>query len=476
MKKLELEEILEATGGKALSTVKTHFEGVGTDTRKDLTGQIFIALKGDSYDAHDFLEKAVEAHAAALLVHRAPSADVLKKLTVILVEDTLQGLQDIAHFERKKSSSLIVAITGSNGKTTSKEFAAAVISAHSRVHMPKGSFNNHWGVPLTLLAEPAETEVSLIEMGMNHSNEIKTLCEIAEPDVAVVSMVGQAHFENFKDGVAGIAKAKEEIYRYSPATAIRIFNLDNPWTRKMFDTAKKDYPQAKKILSFSEKEKSADVFIQLKALTMSELQISGTIAGESGSATVPVFGAQNLVNLMVAASTALAAGMTPSEIWRALPRCRTNWGRNQLVHLKSGAEMLFDGYNANPDSMKALLANVTLLKGSGKKVGVFAQMLELGNDSPRFHEELGSEVGKSGFDIVWFYGKDSAAFEKGLRSSGFSKKSMITNTYEDSLASELASVLNRSDTVLVKGSRGMKLEKFVMACQPLDFSLSGKDL
>jgi UDP-N-acetylmuramoyl-tripeptide--D-alanyl-D-alanine ligase len=476
MKTLSLADVLKATHGQALSTIETSFQGVGSDTRLSLKRQLFFALKGDAFDAHQFLNKAQEQGAAGLVVHemRPEFEDLKRQLTIIKVQDTLRALQNLAHFERLKSKSIVVGITGSNGKTTSKEFSAAVISAARKVHFPKGSFNNHWGVPFTLLAEPEGTEVSLIEMGMNHADEIKLLCEIAEPDVVVVSMVGRAHIEHF-GSIEGIAAAKEEIYKFAKADAIRIYNLDNTQTRRMYERAAREYPLARKILTFSSHDPKADIYFKIKELTMSSITLEGNIAGVKGESKVSVFGEQNLTNLMVAASVALAIGMKPEEIWKNLERCKTNWGRNQLVHLKSGAELLFDGYNANPDSMKALLENVKLLQSKGKKVGVFAQMLELGDQSQNFHQELGEMAGRSGFDMVWFYGADAQAFERGLKSSGFHNKSIISNGYEESLASEVASMLNEHDTVLVKGSRGMKLERFVMACDPLDFSLKKED-
>lgn len=476
MKEIRLSDVIAATKGQLLSEKSKVFHGVGSDTRVSLKGQLFFALKGDSFDAHKFLAKAAEQGADGLIIHElTPEVESLKgKVTIVMVKDTLQALQDLAHYARKQSSALIVGITGSNGKTTSKEFAAAVVSCARKVHYPKGSFNNHWGVPFTLLAEPAGTEVSLIEMGMNHAGEIQRLCEIADPDIVVVSMVGRAHIEHFGT-IEKIAEAKEEIYRFAKPEAIRIYNLDNQQTAKMYEKSKKEYPKAKKILTFSGQNPQADIFFQIKELTMSSILFEGQIAGVHGEAKVAVFGEQNLVNLMVAASVGLASGMSPKEIWPALQRCKTNWGRNQLVHLKSGAELLFDAYNANPDSMKALLANVRLLKSKGKKVGVFAEMLELGDLAQQLHQELGEQVGRSGFDIVWFYGASSAAFRAGLESSGYSKKSMISNAYEESLASEIASMLNHDDTVLVKGSRGMKLERFVMACDPVDFSLKKED-
>lgn len=466
-----LKDILEATKGKALSQRTTEFKSFGTDTRVDLSSQMFIALKGDNFDAHHFLAQAVAKGAAGLLIDQETQevAQLKDKVSIVLVKDTLQALQDLGHFYRKKSSATVIGITGSNGKTTSKEFTAAVISASKKVHIPKGSFNNHWGVPLTILAQSEDTEVSVIEMGMNHAGEIKRLCEIADPDIVVCSMVGRAHIEFFGT-VEGIAKAKEEIYEFSNSNSTRIYNLDNVHTRKMYDKAKMRFPDAR-IITFSEKEKS-DVHFKVEVVQMGSLSITGEIGGIPGLAKVPIFGAHNLTNLMVAASCALAIGMKPEEIWQALPRCRTNWGRNQLVHLKSGAELLFDAYNANPDSMKALLDNVKLFNNPGRKVGIFAQMKELGDASEQSHKELGEWVGKTGFDIVFFYGDDAPAFEQGVKASGYKNKLIISNTYEDSLASQVADVLKLGDALVVKGSRSMKLERFVLACEPLDFSLN----
>jgi UDP-N-acetylmuramoyl-tripeptide--D-alanyl-D-alanine ligase len=468
MKIIHLSEVAAATKGRVLKEAENDFMGIGSDTRANLTGQLFFALKGDAFDAHDFLDRAIQAGATGLVIHDAKKAkEISGPITIILVKDTLQALQDLALHSRRASSAKIIGITGSNGKTTSKEFSNLILQQKLYVHMPKGSFNNHWGVPFTLLAEPEETDVSLIEMGMNHAGEIKRLCEIAEPDVVVCSMVGRAHIENF-GSEEKIAAAKEEIYEFAKPAATRIYNLDNPWTNQMFGRHKKHYPNSP-LLCFSGKDSSANVFLKIKNLTMSSISITGKIGGVTGEAEVQVFGAQNLVNLMVASSVALAVGMKPEEIWQALPACKTNWGRNQLVHLKSGAELLFDGYNANPDSMAALLENMRLIQNSGKKIGIFAQMKELGELSPQLHKELGRKVGDSGFDIVWFYGSDAPAFERGIGETKFSKKLYISDTYEHSLASQVASVLQLHDTVVVKGSRSMEMEKFVFACDPVDF-------
>jgi UDP-N-acetylmuramoyl-tripeptide--D-alanyl-D-alanine ligase len=200
------------------------------------------------------------------------------------------------------------------------------------------------------------------------------------------------------------------------------------------------------------------------------LFLKGTIGGVNGTAHVQVFGAQNLTNLMAAAALALSVGMTPEQIWAGLPACKTNWGRNQLVHLKSGAQMIFDAYNANPDSMKALIDNVKLLTVSGRKVGVFGQMREMGPASPQLHEELGERVGKAGFDKVYFVGDDADSFSAGLKKGGFSKDALIQKDYTDGAGSDLAHFLQKGDIAVVKASRGTKLERFVFPCEPLDFT------
>ena len=471
MKNFELKFILQATGGKALSQPHSNFHGVGTDTRKDLTGQLFLALKGEQFDAHQFILKAIDQGATGVLVHEvsAELSALQSKVTIIQVPDTLEALQDLARAIRKKLKTKVVALTGSNGKTTTKEFTATILETQKKVHYSKGSFNNHWGLPFSLLDLEAEHEVVVLEMGMNHANEITRLVEIAEPDIVVCTTVGTAHMEHFGSQM-GIAKAKEEIYEFSPPLATRVYNIDDPLTRKMWDRGQTRFHEAT-ILTFSNQDPKADLFFEFVSMTLSELTIKGHIAGEAGQAKVPVFGRQNLVNLAAAASLALAAGMKPKEIWPALEKCRTNWGRNQLLNLKSGAQMIFDGYNANPDSMKALIENVKNVKIQGRKIGVFGEMLELGDFSAGFHQEIAEVIGQAGFDSIYFVGADAEAFRRGLGNVGNNSKHSIWPSFRAEMADELSHETKKGDLVVVKGSRGMKLERFVLPCQPEGFTL-----
>lgn len=469
MRAIELQTLIQVTGGQNLSVQADKFSGIGTDTRTDLKGQLFIALKGEAFDAHQFLQKAVEQGAAGLLVHEenAQTKALLGKVTIVKVADTLAALQKLGAWARRQSMAKVVGITGSNGKTTTKEFTAALVGSAMSVHYNKGSFNNHWGVPFTLLQLLKDKKVALVEMGMNHAGELTDLVKIAEPDVVLCTMVGRAHIEFF-GSIEKIAEAKEEIYEAASDQAIRIYNLDNTQTHNMYVKAREKF-SATRILTFSSEDPRADVHLTITSMNMSELAIKGIIGGVENTARVKVFGSQNLVNLMAAAAVGLAVGMTPDQIWMGLPECKTNWGRNQLVHLKSGAQMIFDAYNANPDSMKALIDNLKLLSVSGRKVGVFGQMRELGDASKDLHLELGTWVGQAGFDKVYFIGDDAAAFADGLKKAGYQGPSSVEVQFTEAAGADLAGYLKAGDIAVVKASRGTKLERFVFPCEPLDF-------
>jgi UDP-N-acetylmuramoyl-tripeptide--D-alanyl-D-alanine ligase len=467
---LGLNEVLAATGARCAYPGAVNFTGVGTDSRRDLTGQLFVALVGERFDAHDFIKSAVDQGAAGLLVHKStPETDaVAAKIPVIETQDTLSALQSLARYWRRKHKFKVVGITGSNGKTSTKEFAKTVIASQFRTHASEGSFNNHWGVPMSLLAAPPGTEVVIQEMGMNHSGEITRLCEIAEPDIVVVTMVGRAHIGELGSQEA-IAGAKEEIYKASP-NAVQVFNLDNQWTIPMFERGRKALPR-NKVFSFSGFRPEADVQMRAERMLDFRLEVTGQIKGVEGRAIVPVIGRHNVVNLMAASALGLALGIPPKNIWAGLAKCRPAWGRNQLVHLQNGMPVVFDGYNANPESMAALIKNLLEMDVAGKKIMVLGEMKELGHESARAHRELGEMVARSGVDLVWFMGPSMANFEAGLKAEKFEKSYFVSDTYEEKVARKLASMLNPTDIAVVKGSRSMEMEKVLQAWNPVDFEV-----
>ena len=470
MAKWTLQKISDWTDGNILSTHHQEFSEMGTDTRENLNGKVFIALKGDSYDAHQFLDQAVQQGASALLVHELPERfQYLKeKVSIVVVKDTLLALQNWAQAYRQTLKTQIIGITGSNGKTTTKEFTAQILSTFKKVHFNQGSFNNHWGVPITLLQIPQDVDFAVIEMGMNHPQEITRLVQIADPNIVVCTMVGRAHIEFFGT-IELIAKAKSEIYLETKPETIRIFNQDQELTFDMMYPVARKFPDSR-MLSFSEKNNEADVYFKVLESSFRGLKISGLIAGEpsdQAGVIVPVFGAHNVVNLMAAATIAYACRMPPEKIWKALSSCHTAWGRNQIIQTEIGAHLLFDGYNANPDSMKALLENMKLFKNQTSQIGVFGQMKELGSFAEEAHQALGQQVASIGFEQVYFIGENYLSFQQGLKQGGFQGESFIQAEFSGAMGEHLATHIKKDAVVVIKGSRGAATERFVEYCKPI---------
>lgn len=463
-----IEELQQATGGQILAQVTSQFSLVGTDTRADLKGKLYIALKGENFDAHNFIPQAIEKGAACVLVHewRAEWEPLKAKASFVKCADTLQGLQAFGRHWRKKYQFKVLGITGSNGKTSTKEFTYALVKEKFKTHASKGSYNNHWGVPLSILEAGPEITHLILEMGMNHSGEIFKLCQIAEPDIVVVTTVGRAHIGEL-GSEENVAKAKEEIYEACP-DAIHVFNHDNEWTMRMETRS-----HAKKVI-FSAFKPQVDLHFRAQRLSWEGLDILGHIRNENGHCWVHVLGRQNTINLMAASALALAAGMTPKEIWDRLPTINdTAWGRNQVLALKNGAKILFDGYNANPDSMTALLKNLYEMDVTGRKFLIVGDMLELGSYSEAAHEEAGERAGAVGFEGIWFVGENGASFARGLNK--VSKPNIFYNSKDvnTEISAKFAAMFKDGDLIAVKASRGVGLER-VIKLWPLQTPLGPK--
>ncbi|MDX9731239.1 MAG: UDP-N-acetylmuramoyl-tripeptide--D-alanyl-D-alanine ligase [Bdellovibrionales bacterium] len=473
---------LQLIGGGGLTDAAFH--GVATDTRLKMEGMLFVALVGESHDAHAYVRKAVEQGASGLMIHRELTLEEKSEIealvgqrgfpvAVISAGNTLTALQVLARHWRHKCRAMILGITGTNGKTSTKEFAATILSTRFNVQYSKGSFNNHWGVPFSLLSISQDHDVAVIEMGMNHPGELKDLSKIVEADAVVCTMVGRGHLEGV-GSIEGAAAAKSEIYEYAPSKATFIFNLDNPYTSQMMA---KFTDEGRRTITFA--ESAGDISLRVKAMTMEALTVEGSIKGIEGSVEIPVFGRHNVTNLMAAACLALVAGMSPQEIWKALPLCRSAWGRNQWIELASRARCLFDGYNANPESMGAALENARLLVESGsirgRAIAVLGEMRELGSHAENLHEELGSKAASVGFDEVVFIGASHAAFARGFGATK-TKLSVLpkfdaSEKAEQALVENLRKGLSGDDFILIKGSRGVKLETLLAGLSPVGSDL-----
>ncbi|MCB0411071.1 MAG: UDP-N-acetylmuramoyl-tripeptide--D-alanyl-D-alanine ligase, partial [Bdellovibrionales bacterium] len=350
-----------------------------------------------------------------------------------------------------------------NGKTTTKEFAHSILASFKSTYASQGSFNNHWGVPFSLLSAQQEDEIVVQEMGMNHKGEIATLCHIAEPDIVLCTMVGRAHIGELGSQQA-IAEAKEEIYQCSPKAQF-IFNLDNEFTLNMFEKYKNR--KSPRNWTFSSFNEQADIKLRAEKINTEGLYLVGRICDCEGSAVVPTFGRQNIVNVMSAAALALSAGMSPQDIWKQLPSLKTTWGRNQWMRHSSGARILFDAYNANPDSMEALIKNIfEWEERSGKVILILGEMKELGGRTEIEHQKLGELAASISPDIVWFVGPSGESFKRGLQSAQFSKNLYLSGSFDRDLAVKISEVLSKEDLVLIKASRAMKLEQVIDSWNP----------
>ncbi|MDZ4678025.1 MAG: UDP-N-acetylmuramoyl-tripeptide--D-alanyl-D-alanine ligase [Oligoflexia bacterium] len=458
-----IDDLLKGTGGNLQQRGSRILDGVGTDTRADLTGKVFFALRGENFDAHEFAGAAVQKGAAAIIIDK-PVPKVSGEVTIIRVEDTLKALQSMGLWHRSQWQGKLVGLTGSNGKTTTKEFCHTILSQKFSVLSTKGNLNNHIGVPLTLLELRTHHKIAVVEMGMNHAGEITELVKLSKPDIVLVTNVGRAHIEHFGN-LEKIAQAKEEIYEAAPDKATRIYNLDNQYTAMMRARA----PGGCKVFSYSSYARDVDVSFKEKFLTLDFIEVQGVIQKDPGMARIPSFGRQQIANAMAASCVALACGVEAPLIWKGLALCKSGWGRGQLVDLENGAQVLFDAYNANPDSCMTAIDNFSKLAARGRKYIVFGDMLELGDLSKKMHQEVGEALATVQPEGILLIGEHAHDVEFGLRAKGFSKNIVISKSYEEKLARSFGTVLQTGDIVLIKGSRGMKLERVLESWRPINF-------
>ena len=440
------------------------FDAVSTDTRTLAPRALFVALKGDRFDGHDFLARAVAQHAAGALVQE--SVPELKKksaseLPLLVVGDTRRALGELAAYWRRRFSMPLVALTGSNGKTTVKEMLASILRARAaaelgdqgpqeRVLATRGNLNNDIGVPLTLLELRADHGYAVIEMGMNHAGEIRYLTQLTAPDVALVNNVGPAHIEFFKS-VEAIARAKGEIFEGLGPAGTAVINADDRNAPILRELA-----AARKRIEFGlEAEAPVTAAYRLRFLE-SEIVLKTPLGEATTLLKAP--GLHNVRNALAASAAAVALEVPAATIAAGLGRFVGVKGRLQQKQAMRGATLIDDTYNANPDSARAAIA--VLGRAPGEKLMVLGDMGELGANSAALHAEIGDAARELGVDRLYALGEQSAhavhAFGTGARHF---------ERVEDLLA-EVENLLSGGVTVLVKGSRFMRMERIVNALAP----------
>ncbi len=433
--------------------------GVSTDSRTVQPGELFVALKGDRFDGHDHVAAALKSGAALALVSTAWAAtvtDAWVRGKLVVVADPLIGLQHLARNRRRAFSGPVIAVTGSNGKTTTKELLAAALEPTFRVLKTIGNLNNHIGLPLTLMRlSPDEHDAAVIEMGMNHEGEIADLCALAEPTAGLVTNVGRAHIEFFADGQAGIARAKGELFAYLAAHDGRAYvNLgDERVTGVSADVADRV------TYALDRRADLSGTLLGLDEAGCATLRLDGRLAaGGSVELQLAVPGRHNAVNAVAAAAVALDLGVQPNAVADALAGYRPDNRRMQVVRTRAGVTILDDTYNANPDSTAAALTTLSELP-AGTKLAALGDMLELGGHAAEAHREMGEAAARSGVRYLFTFGPESRA------ANAAAGGTVTAQHYGDKadLAAALLTVVQPGDAVLVKGSRGMRMEAVVEA-------------
>jgi UDP-N-acetylmuramoyl-tripeptide--D-alanyl-D-alanine ligase len=443
--------VADATGGRLASGSGTRaFDNVSTDSRTIAPGSLFIALVGDRYDAHDFVDDVLARGAAGVLVQKAPAKAT--DAAVIVVPDTLVALQALGHAIRQKSGARVVAITGSAGKTTTKEVTAEFLSARYRVFRNHGNLNNHIGLPISLLELRRGPEVAVVELGMNHEGEIRTLIGIAEPDVRVWTNVGDAHIGHFGSREA-LARAKAEVLENATKDTVVVANADDPLVMAHVAKARG------RLVTFGEAPSAT-----VRATDVVDRGFDGTTArviAPSGvlSLAVPLAGRAQLSNVLAATAVALELGVPAASIEAKASSLQPVARRGRMSALANGARLVDDSYNASPSAVQAMLAAMAATAVTGRRIAVLGEMLELGGGSRDLQDQCGRAAAEAGIDELVVIGREAAdGLVDGARRAGMPASHIHRFGDSATAAAAVLGLVGRGDLVLVKGSRGTRTD------------------
>ena len=432
-------------------------KGVVTDSRKLTPGCLFIPLVGDHFDGHEFGTAAIAAGAAGLLWQRdkgpAPEG------AVIVVEDTLRALQVLGSAYLKQIAPQVVAITGSNGKTTTKDIVTSILETQFKVHKTQGNFNNHIGLPLTLLSMNEDTEIAILEMGMSSRGEIALLSMLGHPDVAVITNIGESHLLQLGSRKE-IARAKLEITEGLKAEGLLIYNGDEPLLAEVLAEGSLNLPAGMKTFRFGILTDNDDYPTGMMTHG-SGITFTSYLYGDRAF-TLPLPGRHNVINSLAALAVARHYGVSEANIEEGLRNLKLTGMRIEVITTPSGMTLLNDAYNASPTSMKAAIDVLQSMKGHGLKIAVLGDMLELGPDEAEFHAEIGAYLDPSKTDLVFTYGRLSEHMaQAALNNFGHERVFFFTDKTE--LTDLLKTKCSPKDILLFKASRGMRMEEVLQS-------------
>ncbi|MGA9363799.1 MAG: UDP-N-acetylmuramoyl-tripeptide--D-alanyl-D-alanine ligase [Bacteroidota bacterium] len=428
-------------------------KGVSTDSRTVRPGDVFFAVKGERFDGHAFVAEAFSHGCTAAVVEkRLPRATQgLDNFPILFVKDSIHALGQFARWYRRKFDIPIIAVTGSNGKTTTKEMIAAVLGQEFSVLKTEGNLNNHIGVPMTLFRLDKKYGAAVVEMGTNHFGELEYLCSVAEPTHGLITNIARAHLEFF-GSLEGVARAKGEAFDWLASRGVGFVNVDDPLVVERAKVLKHRFTYGfggkrvnvrGRLLGFNEK-------------VQPRFSFGGYPLSRPLSVQLRTYGKHTAENALAAAAVGFHFGVRARKIKSALEKHRPGTKRMEVLRIQS-VTILNDTYNANPDSVRSALQTLAAMECKGRRIVVVGDMLELGDSSEREHEGVGKEIGRLGFEYVLTFGKESAATcteSHATHAYHFEEKSALT--------AYLEKLVEPGDVVLVKGSRGMKMEDVVI--------------
>jgi UDP-N-acetylmuramoyl-tripeptide--D-alanyl-D-alanine ligase len=427
-------------GGKIAS-------GYSIDSRTIAAGELFFAVKGERLDGHDYVIQALDRGAAGAVVRRDQLQRFVERTRLLAVEDTLTALQTLATAVRKLWGKPLVGVTGSAGKTTTKEAIAHVLSAHFHVLKSEGNFNNHFGLPLMLLKLQLEHDVAVIEMGMSHAGEIRALAKIAQPEIGVVTNVAPVHLEFF-DSLAGIARAKYELIESLPASGTAVLNADDEYVSQFGRDFKGE------VIKYGIKATANVRADSVQSCGAEGSRFEVVTAGGRESAILPLVGEHNILNALAAVSVGLARGMKLSETVAALAALKPADKRGQVLHFDN-ITVIDDCYNSNPKALNAMIDALSAMKAS-RRIVVAGEMLELGSAAEEMHRAAGLHAAEKKIDVLLGVRGLAQATVEGARQAGIHAEFIAA---PEDAGEWLARETRDGDVVLLKASRGVKLEK-----------------
>ncbi len=445
--KLALSRIAEFVSATGVLAHEELVQGYSIDSRTVGKGELFFAVKGERLDGHDFVEQALEKGAAAAVVRKAQLGRYPEKTRLLAVEDTLVALQTLATAVRKLWGKPLIAVTGSAGKTTTKEAIAHVLSAKFRVLKSEGNFNNHFGLPLMLLKLEPEYDVAVIEMGMSHAGEIRALAKIAQPEIGVVTNVAPVHLEFF-DSLARIARAKYELVESLPTGGTAVLNADDEYVSQFG----RDFKG--KVVLYGTRATSDVRAESLQSRGAEGAEFDVVIGGVREHAKLPLVGEHNVLNALAAVAVGLERGLKLAEAVGALATLAAADKRGQVLQV-GNITVINDCYNSNPKALEAMVDALATMTAK-RRIVVAGEMLELGPAGEEMHRRAGEHIAEKKIDVLVGVRGLAQASVEGARQAGAQAEFLAT---PEEAGEWLAREARAGDVVLLKASRGVKLEK-----------------